>query len=69
MCIRDRARVLGAHICGVFAPILIQEVINAMNTGDHSLHHVREALHIHPALPEVVQRAFYNLREPGEREK
>ena len=66
---REGARVLGAHICGVFAPILIQEVINAMNTGDHSLHHVREALHIHPALPEVVQRAFYNLREPGEREK
>jgi len=24
-------------------------------------------MHIHPALPEVVQRAVYNLRAPGHR--
>ena len=58
-------RILGAHIVGPYAPILIQEIINVMNAGDGSVWPITEAMHIHPALPEVVQRAIYNLRAPG----
>lgn len=60
-------RILGAHIVGPYAPILIQEIINVMNAGDGSVWPITEAMHIHPALPEVVQRAIYNLRAPGHR--
>jgi len=55
-------KILGAHIVGPEAPTLIQEVIDAMNTSDGSINPILDAMHIHPALPEVVQRAFYNLR-------
>ncbi len=58
-------RLLGAHIVGPYAPILIQEIINVMNTGDGSVWPIADAMHIHPALPEVVQRAVYSLRPPG----
>jgi len=60
-------RILGAHIVGPYAPILIQEIINVMNAGDGSVWPLADAMHIHPALPEVVQRAVYNLRAPGHR--
>jgi dihydrolipoamide dehydrogenase len=55
-------KILGAHIVGPEAPTLIQEVIDAMNAGDGLINPILDAMHIHPALPEVVQRAFYNLR-------
>jgi mycothione reductase len=58
-------RILGAHIVGPFAPILIQEIINVMNTGDGSVWPIADSMHIHPALPEVVQRAIFNLRAPS----
>ncbi len=57
-------KVLGASIIGPFAPILIQEIITVMNAGDGTVHPITDAMHIHPALSEVVQRAFFNLREP-----
>ena len=57
-------KVLGASIIGPFAPILIQEIITVMNAGDGTVHPIADAMHIHPALSEVVQRAFFNLREP-----
>ncbi len=61
---KEDYKILGGHIIGPFAPILIQEIINVMNAGDGTVHPLAEAMHVHPALPEVVQRAFYNLREP-----
>lgn len=57
-------KILGASIVGPFAPILIQEIITVMNAGDGTVHPIADAMHIHPALSEVVQRAFFNLREP-----
>jgi dihydrolipoamide dehydrogenase len=53
-------RILGFHIIGPHAPILIQEVINAMATGG-SPQPIYSGLHIHPALPELIQRTFDNL--------
>jgi len=57
----DSRRILGASIIGPYAPILIQEVINLMYTPDGTYQPMFEAMHIHPALPEVVQRAFGRL--------
>jgi mycothione reductase len=54
-------RILGAHIIGPQASTLIQEVINVMYTEKQNSEVILEAMHIHPALPEVVQRAFSSL--------
>jgi len=55
-------KILGAHIIGPEASSLIQEIINAMTTDDKSYVPIVRAMHIHPALSEVVQQAFGNLR-------
>ena len=60
---RDTYKLLGAHIIGPQASILIQEIINAMNTEDKTFMSIGRAMHIHPALPEVVQKAFFTLKE------
>ena len=60
---RESGRILGAHIIGPEASILIQEIINAMNTADRSYAPIMQAMHIPPALPEVVQNAFGNLHD------
>jgi dihydrolipoamide dehydrogenase len=57
-------RILGAHIIGPEAPTLIQEVIDVMNAGQGEAYPIMDAMYIHPALPEVVQNAFYDLRRP-----
>ncbi len=59
---RETYKILGATIVGPEASILIQEIINLMYTRDQAGAMYR-ALHIHPAMNEVVQRAFYNLHE------
>lgn len=58
---RDTFRILGAHIIGPQASVLIQEIINLMYTPDQSARPLMRAMHIHPALSEVVQRAFGEL--------
>jgi mycothione reductase len=50
--------ILGCHIVGPDASTLVQEVVVAMKSGSGTVQDIREAVHIHPALPEVVQRAF-----------
>ncbi len=59
---RDTGKLLGGHIIGAEASILIQEIVNAMVTEDRSYAPIVRAMHIHPAMPEVVQQAFGNLR-------
>ncbi len=54
-------RILGTHIIGPQATVLIQEIINLMYTKDMSPVPIFRGMHIHPALSEVVQKAFYNL--------
>ncbi len=63
---RDTQKILGAHIIGPLASILIQEIINLMYTKDQTSEPLTEAMHIHPALPEVVTRAFSSLRTPDQ---
>ncbi len=60
---RKSGKVLGYHIIGPQASVLIQEVVNAM-AADANLWAVAKGFHIHPALSEVVLKAFGRLREP-----
>lgn len=62
---KKSGQILGAHIIGPFASMLIQEVINAMSTGDRSFLPIIRGMHIHPAMNEVVLNAFGDLREPS----
>jgi mycothione reductase len=50
--------ILGCHIVGPDASTLIQEVVTAMSAGSGTVQDIRNSIHVHPALPEVVQRAF-----------
>jgi dihydrolipoamide dehydrogenase len=58
---RESNKILGAHVIGPHASVLIQEIINLMYTKDQSFTPLRESMHIHPALSEVVERAFGQL--------
>jgi len=55
-------RILGFHIVGPYAPIVIQEIITIMELKGQ-VGHIGQAMHIHPALPEIVQRTLANLKE------
>jgi len=50
--------IVGAHIIGPQASVLIQEIINVMYAPTRSAEIIEEAIHIHPAMNEVVQRAI-----------
>ncbi len=54
-------KILGAHIIGPQASVLIQEIINLMYTDDRSYISITRGMHIHPALSEIVERAFGQL--------
>jgi len=57
-------KILGAHIIGPHASVLIQEIINLMYTNERSVAPIVNGMHIHPALNEVVERAFRSLVSP-----
>ena len=57
---RESGEILGCHIIGTDAATLIQEVANPMRTRA-TADAVTQAIYVHPALPEVVQRAFGEL--------
>jgi mycothione reductase len=61
---KNSQKILGAHIIGFYAPILIQEIVNLMYTKEETSDPIIQGMHIHPALSEVVQRAFYSLMPP-----
>ena len=52
--------ILGCHIIGTDASMLVQEVANAMRLR-LSTDAITQSIYVHPALPEVVQRAFGSL--------
>jgi len=57
---RSNGRILGFHIIGPDAPILIQEVVNAMMSGN-DMTALGESIHIFPALSEIITNTFENL--------
>jgi mycothione reductase len=58
----DTGKILGFHIIGPYAPILIQEVINAMASGA-TVEHIQAAMHIHPAMTELIPRVLSSLKD------
>ena len=55
-------KILGCHIIGSQASILIHEVLAAMrgytdDNGDGTIENITKSIHIHPALSEVIARA------------
>ncbi len=59
-------RILGAHIIGPHAAILLQQLVYLMNTEEQDYLPLARAQTIHPALSEVVVGAFADLRPVGE---
>ena len=57
---KDSRRILGFHIIGPYAPVLIQEVVNAMTSGGQ-IDEINEGIHIHPALSELIQTTVNSL--------
>ena len=56
--------ILGAHVIGPYASILIQEIVNLMYTRERSVRPIFAGMHIHPSLSEVIERAFFSLAPP-----
>jgi len=54
---KEDGQILGCHIAGPQAPVLIQEVVNAMASGG-TVAAINQGIHIHPALSEVISLAF-----------
>ena len=57
---KDR-KILGCHIIGSQASILIHEVLVAMKSGDGTIDNISKTVHVHPALSEVVSRAAITI--------
>jgi mycothione reductase len=58
----DTGKVLGFHIIGPYAPILVQEVINAMASGA-GIDQIQAGMHIHPAITELIPAVLSNLKD------
>ena len=56
----DHETIVGAHIIGPQASVLIQELVTLMYAGG-SASAIKNGMHIHPALSEVVERAVSAL--------
>jgi dihydrolipoamide dehydrogenase len=54
-------KLLGFHIIGPYAPILIQEAINAMASGA-GIDQIRTSMHIHPSITELIPEVLSNLK-------
>ena len=61
---KAKGKILGFHIIGPYASILIQEVTNAM-ASEVGIRNIGAGMHIHPALPELIIATLNNLQEPG----
>lgn len=57
----ENGEILGCHILGSHASSLIHEVVVAMKSGQGTVDNITRSVHVHPALNEVVQRAFGSL--------
>lgn len=59
---KETLKILGFHMIGPQASLLIQEVVDTMSS-DGTILPILRGIHIHPALAEIVVRAFINLKE------
>jgi mycothione reductase len=61
---QETGKILGCHIVGPHAAILVQQVVYLMNAGEQDYIPLADAQVIHPALSEVVINAFGNMVPP-----
>lgn len=59
---KKNMKILGFHIIGPYAPMIIQEVITIMAIGGQ-ISHIGQGMHIHPSLPELIPKTLSNLKE------
>ncbi|MEZ5334302.1 MAG: dihydrolipoyl dehydrogenase [Methanolobus sp.] len=59
-------KILGAHIIGPEASVLIHQIIPLMYTEGQDASPIMYAMDIHPSLSEVIKRAFYSRMPPLE---
>ena len=59
---RKTRKILGCHVIGSDAATLIHEAVVAMKSGEGTVGNILRAVHVHPALSEVVQRAAASAR-------
>jgi dihydrolipoamide dehydrogenase len=62
---KQTGKILGFHIVGPDASILIQEVTNAL-AARGTIEALLHGLHIHPAMAELIPASIGRLTEPGE---
>jgi dihydrolipoamide dehydrogenase len=60
---QETGKILGGHIIGPEAAVIIQEITNAMASGNGDYSPIARGMHIHPALNEVIQNAFGALQQ------
>ena len=60
---QETGKILGGHIIGPEAAVIIQEITNAMASGNGDYGPIARGMHIHPALNEVIQNAFGALQQ------
>jgi dihydrolipoamide dehydrogenase len=58
-------KILGCHIVGPHAAILVQQIVYLMNAGERDYMPLADSQVIHPSLSEVVINAFANMAPPG----
>ena len=58
---KENRKILGCHIIGSHASILIHEVLVAIKSGDGTIDNIAKTVHIHPALSEVIVRAAVTM--------
>jgi len=63
---KETMNILGAHIIGPHASVLIQEFVAVLSSPDPTINVITGTMHIHPALTEVIQQACGNLMTPEE---
>lgn len=59
---KNTRKILGCHILGTEASVLIHEVLVAMRSADGTIDSLTNTIFIHPALSEVVARAAYAIQ-------
>ena len=57
----DSGKILGFHVIGPYAPILIQEVIDTIASGG-GIDQIQTSMHIHPAITELIPASLSNLK-------
>ncbi len=61
---KNTYKILGFHVIGPYAAMLIQEVVDIMAIGGN-MWTLAQGMHIHPALTELIVSALGNLSDPS----